>query len=95
MSMFVTVRASDGQVRDFEIHTGEPVLRFPDGKTEVIEVQADGDELDYIVENFQAIPLAWNVKKNIENSGVNRKLLNRVQRWFGDHAKFIYHNLKW
>ena len=42
----------------------------------VIEIQADGDELDHILQKFENLP-----KSNAP-----------VQRWFGDHAKFIFHN---
>lgn len=44
----------------------------------IVLVQADGDELEYIKRNFTNIP--FHVTK-------------RVQRWVGDDAGFIAHNL--
>lgn len=44
----------------------------------VIDVQADGDELEYILRHFKGIP---------------RHNSKRVQTWFGDHAKFIVEHL--
>ena len=44
---------------------------------EILLVQADGDELEKILEDFQGIP----------------RSKSSVQKWFGDHAKFIAHNL--
>lgn len=43
----------------------------------VTEVQADGDELEYIKLHFTNIPMAD----------------KRVVCWYGDHAKFIVGNL--
>ena len=45
---------------------------------EVVMVQADGDELDFIINKFDN--LVCNVEK-------------RVMKWFGDTAKTIYYNL--
>jgi hypothetical protein len=44
----------------------------------VEEVQADGDELEYIRNNFTNLPTAT----------------GRVARWFGETARFIIANLK-
>ncbi len=44
----------------------------------VTEVQADGDELQWVLDNITGIP-------------TNK---NRVVRWFGDHAKFIAGSLR-
>jgi hypothetical protein len=44
---------------------------------EVEEIQADGEELIEVLEKFSNIP----------------RTTNRVQRWFGDLAKFIVSNL--
>lgn len=44
----------------------------------VVEVQADGNELEYINKNFDNIPF--------HNS-------KETQRWFGDMARFIAGNL--
>lgn len=45
----------------------------------LVEIQADGDELEYINNHIKGIP--------IRVGGV------RVITWFGDTAKFIYQNL--
>jgi hypothetical protein len=45
---------------------------------EIVEIQADGDELEHIKQYITGIPF--------------RKAA-RVQRWFGDMANFIAHNL--
>ena len=57
-------------------HIGEevPYLSITD---EVVFVQADGDELRHIVDNFLGIPMAK----------------RKVVRWTGDAANFIAHNL--
>lgn len=47
--------------------------------SEVIEVQADGDELQYIQTHMPTLPHANHI---------------RVVNWYGDHAKFIAGNLK-
>lgn len=46
---------------------------------QVVEVQADGDELEYILKHFKGIPTVDNCS---------------VVRWFGDDAKFIANHLK-
>lgn len=45
---------------------------------QVVEVQADGEELEMILLRQENLP--------VPNRG-------RVMRWFGDHAKFIVANL--
>lgn len=44
----------------------------------VTEVQADGDELEYIMTHFTNIPHA---------------VRNRSPSWFGEMARFIVHNM--
>ena len=61
--------------REFSWHVGKP---RPIIEEEVIEVQADGDELAYIIGSFVNLP------RPVEKS---------VMRWYGDHAKLIAHNL--
>lgn len=55
-------------------YVGNPVPKMEN----VIEVQADGDELHYIEMHFRGIPIAC--KK-------------QVVKWTGDFAVFIYNNL--
>lgn len=47
-------------------------------EAEVVEIQADEDELEHIQQYFTGIPF---------------HKAARVQRWFGDVANFIAHNL--
>ena len=56
-------------------HVGEPIMLDGD---DVVEVQADGDELMHIFNNFTNIP--WPNKSK------------RVVVWYGDMAKFIVEN---
>jgi hypothetical protein len=64
----------DGKISTW--HIGEDV---PSVK-EVVEIQADGDELDLITRQVSGIPML--------TSPV-------VVRWFGETAIFIWHNLIW
>ena len=66
--------------REYNWHVGEPnPVRF-EHVDDVIEVQADGDELEHIEMMFRSnsFPLFFN---------------KRVCRWFGDYAKLIVGNL--
>jgi hypothetical protein len=58
-------------------HTEDPVPRFHK-QEKIFEVQADGDELMYIKENFNHVPMPKH---------------QSVVRWFGDMAAFIANNL--
>lgn len=58
-------------------HIGQKVSIPKEELNQVIEVQADGDELEHIRYQFQNIPHA--------------KV--RVCNWYGDIAKFIVNNL--
>jgi hypothetical protein len=58
-------------------HTREKCpLTFAD-RGNIIEVQADGDELEYIKNKFTNIPMST----------------NRVINWYGDIARFIASNM--
>ena len=46
----------------------------------IIEIQASDDELNHIIENIVNIPY---------------HKTQRVQKWYGDMAKFIYNGLKY
>ena len=61
-------------------HTGCPVPPEYDGKAEVCKLQADGDELDFILYSFVNIPHPVNSQK--------------VVKWHGDMARFIVDNLR-
>ena len=58
-------------------HIGEPVP--PLAGIDVTEIQADSDELVYLVSLFTNLPHACGKRYSV--------------RWFGDMAKFIAHNL--
>jgi predicted amidohydrolase len=66
----IYITKTDGKT--YSYHIGQSL---PDGD-EVIQIQADGDELDHIYNTFSNIPVA-------------RK---RVVNYFGDMAKFIVEN---
>jgi hypothetical protein len=61
----------------FEWHVGEVFPRVTVFPRDFITIQADGDELQYILSTFQGIP----------------KTTARVVVWTGDFARFIYDNL--
>jgi len=64
--------------RQWAWHVGEPLPPKP-GPYEIVEmVQADSDELSYIVGSFNGIPFVLN---------------KRVQRWPQPWAQFIVENL--
>lgn len=69
-----TLTGRDG-VRSW--HIGEKIIMQYETISQVDEVQADCDELEYIKSNFTNLPMS--------NS--------RVVRWFGDHARFIVAHL--
>lgn len=70
MALFVTT----GKNKITTVYIG--YLYIPDGDP-IIEVQANGHELEYIRNTMSNIPMVTNKK---------------VVRWYGDHAKFIANN---
>lgn len=89
MALYIVTK--DG--KNMEWHIGEKI-RMPNSGVDhhnlmqsVVEIQADGDELYKINEVcHETIPFAW---RKLDG----RDSLRRVQRWFGDHAKFIFANV--
>jgi hypothetical protein len=85
---------SDGNTKNQEQwHIDDHKLKTPWFKAIeprlVVEIQADGDELDAIHEICgESVPLAW--KRKVDGKGAGMK---RVQSWYGDHAKFIFANV--
>lgn len=65
------------QVIELSWHVGENIPSLRD--VDVTEVQADSEELIYIINLFKNLP------------HTDKRL---VVRWFGDMAKFIAHNLE-
>ena len=64
-------------------HVGDVLpFDFRDHVQEVTEVQADGDELQLILDQATGLPMV----NRIGN-------YPRVQHWYGDHAKWIVANL--
>jgi len=74
------VSEKNGDSFDWYVGDGRVWRRFPQDAANVDFVQADGDELTYILDNFNNLP---------HYSGPNK----RVHRWFGDHARLIVGNL--
>jgi hypothetical protein len=70
---------------------------------DVIEIHADGKELEYILAHFQNIPVAigdtirWERAKDefgySTGGSMYTKEPKKMMQWFGDHAKFIAYNL--
>ena len=58
-------------------HIGQVVPLIPEGYV-VVQVQAEGDELDYVLDNFNNLPTAKH---------------SPYQNWFGDMAQFIIWNM--
>jgi len=61
-------------------HVGQPSPEID--KDKVTSIQADSDELWHIISRFTNLPYVMNQDDA------------PVQRWYGDHAKFIVGNLK-
>lgn len=55
-------------------HLDQPYCNLLDDINLVTEIQADGDELDWVLKNIAGIPYC---------------ATKRVMSWYGDHAKFI------
>ena len=69
--MLYVIFNKGGEIFEKKWHVGE---NFPPFECDTVtEVQADGEELEWVKENIQNIPMAK----------------NRVLCWYGDHAKFI------
>ncbi len=67
------VELKDGT--ELQWHTGEKIRLLAENISDVVEVQADGHELEWVETHTKNIPLAVGSLS--------------VHRWFGDHAKFI------
>lgn len=83
--LFIMVRVEAPDVclpTEYRWHVDD-ALPFPSSNVEfVVEVQADGHELELILFRYPGLP---HVLRDIPGS--------KVQRWFGDQAKFIVANL--
>jgi hypothetical protein len=82
MALYVFLKSSNsiGEQNFMEFHVpfGKSYERPRLENEEIDRVQADGDELDFILRNFANLPYAYD------------KL---VKTWYGDMAKLIYFNL--
>jgi hypothetical protein len=75
MALYITCKDN----REVQWHVGSTTLRSAhEWPSPVTDVQADGDELDYIINNFPNLPYPKH---------------KRVVRWDGDLAKLIAYNL--
>lgn len=85
MYIVIAQRGDSTKTVELQWHVGEknPLRNLPDNFAfsfeDVIEVQADLDELDYIHTEFTNLPQV------VRGAG--------IVHWFGDHAKFIAANL--
>lgn len=79
MSGFITI-LDKGMEKEFEFWVeNDPKVYLNGEHTEFVNVQLDGHELEYLLENFQNIP---------------HSTTKRVQIWYGDIGKFIVENWK-
>ncbi|KKN81554.1 hypothetical protein LCGC14_0318130 [marine sediment metagenome] len=62
------------KIFEWHVREGRPGVNLE----QVDEIQADGDELEYIKTNFTNLPMAP---------------LKKVVRWRGEHARFILNHL--
>jgi hypothetical protein len=76
--MMYIVSADERGMHERTWHVGEGLTFSTEQIAAVIEVMADGHELEHILKNFYNMPF---------------RTAKRVNRWFGDHAKFIAANL--
>ena len=74
MALVITTYNSFSGSTKCQWHIGQ---KYPKLTEKVIELQADGDELEYILHNFQNIPYS--------NA--------RVLTWYNDLAMFIANNM--
>ena len=54
-----------------------------DNVNAVYKVSASGDELNYIRDHIKGIPFSYATIENHHN------VLDKIEHWYGDHAKFI------
>lgn len=84
--MALTIQTTQGRVDMYLQNFSNP--RYIDIMT-IQYIQADGDELAYILNKFSGIPKL----RDYEVSGLDHVPVARVMLWFGDDAKFIVANL--
>lgn len=82
MAGYVTTIDKDGVKDDVSFHVDtswklKDAIIMAGGIDFVVEIQLDGDELNYVVNNFVNVPYSKT---------------KRVQNWYGDLAKFIAEN---
>lgn len=63
--------------KDIVRYIGDNNFFTPENIAEIVEVQLDGHELEYVRQDMTGIPMHKN---------------KRVQKFYGDHAKFIAGN---
>lgn len=80
----------NGNFKEQKWHVGEPVPIMALQVRYVIEVQADGDELDYLMRRFPFV--VNNMPKEMSPDNI-RWVPSKVVRWYGDQARFIIGNL--
>jgi hypothetical protein len=76
--MMYIVSADERGMHERTWHVGEGLTFSTEQIAAVIEVMADGHELEHLHKQFDNIPFRLN---------------KRVNRWFGAHAQFIAANL--
>lgn len=87
MSMYIVARFKDNE-REYRWHVGKFNPVPSQDVCRVIEVQADGDELDYLSARF---PFVLNNRPQENLNGSWQSV--RIVKWYGDDARFIVGNL--
>lgn len=80
--LFISYVTKKGTLFEGKVHIQNNSLghlkEIVEYEDKVLEIQADGDELEVIYDSFANLP---------------RPTKQRVVRWFGETAAFIVHNL--
>ena len=93
MSLIIVLKQLDSAGRKIVMERHVPFTvnykrQLPELSHDDIEyIQADGDELDVILDCFEGIPYLYRLNKEPQRT------FCPVQRWYGDWAKQIYFNL--
>lgn len=88
MALFVVLKSLNGGGKPNQLELYVPFTNLPRLENEEIDfIQADGTELDQILDQFPEAPLAY--RRLTDNHRAPKKVI----KWFGECAKFIYFNL--
>lgn len=75
-------------ITSIDVHVGSTAPWGYDDVKDVVEVQADGDELMYIQIMYSNLPTRMRPSKYADGSNGTKMVPSLVQRWFGIDAKY-------